>query len=404
MISPGFPADMPLFTRALANVGAEVLGVGDQPRSDLAPEVQEVLSDYLRLDDLWDEDATVDAVTAWLGSEGRAVDRVECLWEPGVVLAAKLSTRLGVPGLSVDQAVAFRDKETMKQVLDAAGIRTPHHYRADTKDRVRSAAEQIGFPLVVKPIAGAGSADTYTADGPGDLDGILAAIDHVPEVSVEEYIDGEEYTYDTVSADGDVLFENVTWYRPKPLVTRLNPWISQTAICLRDIERPEIAVGVDLGRRVLEALGFGSGFTHMEWFRTESGEAVFGEIGARAPGGRLPHGMNFSADIDVFTAWAEAVCFGRLSQDTTKHYNAALVFKRAEGNGTRISRIVGLEPLLAEYGALMPVIDLVAVGAARRDWRQVVTGDGWMVARHPDLATTVHIADRLASEVRVLAE
>ena len=215
---------------------------------------------------------------------------------------------------------------------------------------------------------------------------------------------GEEYTYDTICADGNVLYENVAWYRPKPLVSRLNPWISQTATCLRDIETPEIAVGVDLGRRVIDALGFDRGFTHMEWFRTPSGEAIFGEIGARSPGGRLTHGMNLCSDIDLFAAWGEAVCTSRISQDTTKQYNASLVFKRAQGSGSHISRVEGLEPILLEYGRYIPIIDLVPVGSPRRDWRQVVTGDGWMVARHPDLATTLHIADRLASEVRVIAE
>jgi hypothetical protein len=269
---------------------------------------------------------------------------------------------------------------------------------------VREAAERIGYPLIVKPIDGAGSADTYTAHAPGDLETMLDRMEHVPEVSVEEFIEGEEYTYDTICADGNVLYENVAWYRPKPLVSRLNPWVSQTATCLRDIETPEISVGVDLGRRVIDALGFDRGFTHMEWFRTPSGEAIFGEIGARSPGGRLTHGMNLVSDIDLFTGWAEAVCTSRISQDTTKRYNASLVFKRAQGSGSHISRIEGLEPILAEYGRYLPIIDLVPVGAPRRDWRQVVTGDGWIVARHPDLATTLHIADRLASEVRVIAE
>jgi hypothetical protein len=404
MISPGFPADMPLFTRALAQFGAQVYGVGDQPPAGLDPEVADALTAYLPVADLWDEDSTVEEVAQWLEERRTPVDRVECLWEPGVLLAARLRERLGVSGLTVDQAVAFRDKETMKQVLDAAGIRTPHHYRAATTSQVRDAAERIGFPVIVKPIDGAGSADTYTAHAPEDLDQILDAIEHVPEVSVEEFIEGEEYTYDTVCADGQVLFENVAWYRPKPLVSRLNPWISQTATCLGDIATPEIAVGVELGRRVLVALGFESGFTHMEWFRTSSGEAVFGEIGARSPGGRLTHGMNMTCDADLFTGWAEAICTSRLSQDTTKRYNAALVFKRAQGAGTRITRIEGLEPILVEHGAHIPLIDLVPVGAPRRDWRKVVTGDGWMVVRHPDLTTTLHIADRLASEVRVIAD
>jgi hypothetical protein len=51
----------------------------------------------------------------------------------------------------------------------------------------------------------------------------------------------------------------------------------------------------------------------------------------------------------------------------------------------------------------MPIIDLVPVGSPRRDWRKVVTGDGWIAVRHPDLDTTIHIADRVASEVRVIA-
>ncbi len=256
--------------------------------------------------------------------------------------------------------------------------------------------------MVVKPIEGAGSADTYTATDGAELERVLGLVEHVPEVAVEEFIDGEEYTYDTVCADGRILCDNVTWYRPKPLVTRLNPWISQTAICLRDLG--PVMAGVELGHRVIEALGFDTGFTHMEWFLTPTGEAVFGEIGARSPGGRLPHGMNYSADVDVFRGWAEAVCYGSFSQDITKGYNAALVFKRASGPGSHITRIEGLEPIVAEYGGFIPLIDLVSPGQPRRDWRQVVTGDGWMVVRHPDLSTTLGLADRLASEVRVLAE
>jgi hypothetical protein len=403
MLSPGFPDDMPHFTRGLARVGAQVIGVGDQPKAALAPELAAALTAYLPVAKLWDEESTVDQVAKWLASHRVQVDRVECLWEPGVVLAAKLRQRLGVPGLTVEQATAFRDKETMKQVLDRAGIRTPHHYRARTKVEVRQAAERIGWPVIVKPIAGAGSADTYTARSSEELERIFGAIEHIAEVSVEEFIEGEEYTYDTVCADGRVLFENVGWYRPKPLVARLSPWISPQCICLRDIGRPEIAVGVDLGHRVLDALGFRTGFTHMEWFRNGVGEAVFGEIAARSPGGRLTHGMNYACDIDLFTGWAEAVCRGTLSQDTTKRYNAALVFKRAQGDGPRITRIEGLEPILAVHGEHVPLIDLVPVGAPRRDYRQVVTGDGWIVARHPDLGLALQLADRLGTEVRLIA-
>lgn len=400
MLSPGFPDDMPHFTRGLAQVGARVLGLGDQPAQGLKPEVRRCLSDYLQVKSLWDETAVVDQVRRWLG--GRGLDRVECLWEPGMGVAARLRQNLGLPGLTPEQTVALRDKQRMKEVLDAAGIRTPHHYRARSEAEVWAALAKIGFPAIVKPIDGAGSADTYRINDDDEAKRAVQAVKQVPEVSVEEYIDGEEYTYDTVSAGGRILFENVAWYRPKPLVARLNPWISAQAVALRDIERPEIKVGVDLGRRVLRALGFDSGFAHMEWFRKPDGEAVFGEIGGRSPGGRLTHAMNYSCDIDLFAGWAEAVCYGRLSQDTRKKYNAALVFKRAEGDG-HIQRHDGLASLMQRYGEHVATIDLVPVGSPRRDYRQVVTGDGWICVRHPDLDATLHMADAFGRDLRIMA-
>lgn len=400
-LSPGYPAEMPLFTQALSTVGARALGVGDQPPGALPEEARRALAGYLQVKNLWDEGALVHEVRQWL--KGRTVDRVECLWEPGVVHAARLREALGgVPGMSVETARRFRDKELMKETLDRAGVRTPKHARARSTAEARAAMERIGFPLIVKPIDGAGSADTYTARDAQEFDQVLERTRHVPEVSVEEYVEGEEFTFDTVSAHGEMLFQNICWYRPKPLVARLNEWVSSQSIALKDIDRPDLVKGRALGREVHRALGFESGYTHMEWFLTPKGEAVFGEIGARPPGARLVHAMNYTCDADFFVGWAEAICFGRLSQNTRKKYNAACVFKRAVGQG-RVQRYDGLESLLARYGEHIPVVDLTPIGQPRRDWRQSVVGDGWLVARHPNLDVTVEIADRIGSELRIVA-
>jgi formate-dependent phosphoribosylglycinamide formyltransferase (GAR transformylase) len=402
MISPGFPPEMPYFTRALAAVGARVLGIGDQHKEALAPEVRAALTAYHRVPDLWNEDAVVDEVLRELG--GRTVDRVECLWEPAMILAGRLRDRLGVPGLSAEESRVLRDKESMKAALDAAGIRTPHHYRARSADEVRNAAERTGYPLIIKPIAGAGSADTHRVREPGELARALELVRHVAEVSVEEFIEGEELTYDTISADGRVLFENVAWYRPNPLVARQNEWISPQAVCLRDLSRPEIAGGVELGRRVLRALNIRSGFAHMEWFRKADGEVVFGEIGGRPPGGRLVHVMDFSCDCDLFIGWAEAVVRGSISQDLAKKHNAAIIFKRARGNGRTITRIEGLDGLQRSLGPHLAAVELTQPGRPRVDWRQVVSGDGWVVVRHPELGTALELADRVSSELALYAD
>ena len=398
MLSPGYPSEMAFFTRALAAVGARVIGVGDQPPHALPTAARAALAHYEQVS-LSDEGA----VTAALLGVARHVDidQVECLWEPYMLLAARVRETFGLPGMTVEQTVPFRDKERMKQVLDAAGVRTPWHLSATTVAGVWEAAERIGFPLIVKPIAGAGSADTYRVDSVQALNDVLPLLRHVPQVSVEEFVDGEELTYDTVCAHGQVLFENMLWYRPRPLQMRMHEWISPVSIALRDLDVPDVQAGRRMGRQVLDALGFQAGFTHMEWYRKADGEVVFGEIGARPPGARVVDLMNYSTDGDLYVGWADAVVHGRM-QPLERRYNAGSIFKRARGVG-HITHVDGLDRLLAEYGDSVALVDLLPVGAPRRDWRSTVIGDGLVMVRHPDFQRTVEITDRFAADLRIYA-
>jgi len=399
-LSPGFPAEMPLFVRGLAQVGAKVFGVGDQPASALPPEAREALTDYLQVQGFGDEPRVVEEVRRWL--RGRSIDRVECLWERLMYLAARLREAFSVPGMSRAQTAIFRDKEAMKQAVEKAGLRVPRHGRARSTQEAWAAVERCGFPAIVKPIDGAGSKDTYRCNDEQEFEAALAKVRHIEELSVEEFIEGEELTYDTVCADGRILFENVAWYKPKPMILAQNPWISMQNIVLRDLTQELPRPGVELGHGVLKALGFQTGFTHMEWFRTPKGEAVFGEIGGRPPGARLVHAMNYSCDIDLFRGWAEAACFGRLSQDTSKKYVAAMIFKRAQGEGI-VREHRGLRELMQKYGQHVATIELTPIGQPKRDWQKVVVGDGWIVVRHPDFATATAMSERFVNDLRIVA-
>ena len=399
-VSPGYPSEMPYFCRGLAAVGAEVVGIGDSPAGALPEMTRNALADYLQVGNLWDEEAMVDTVRAWPGARG--IDLVECLWEPGMLLAARLREALGLPGMTHEETVPFRDKEVMKQVLDRAGLRTPRHASAKSESEARAAAEAIGYPLIVKPIAGAGSADTHRVDGPDDLTRVLGLTRHVPEVSVEEFVDGEEYTFDTICGGGDILYHNISWYRPRPLIARTHEWVSPQIVALRRPQADSLSTGVELGLGVLRALGFTSGFTHMEWYRKADGEAVFGEIGARPPGARSVDVMNYACDFDAFTAWAEAVCHGRITQPIERRWNACQVVKRAHGEG-RIQRIEGLAGLMERYGRWISSLELLPIGAPRRNWKATLLSDGHLVVRHPHLGTCLEMADRIATELQLYA-
>jgi hypothetical protein len=139
----------------------------------------------------------------------------------------------------------------------------------------------------------------------------------------------------------------------------------------------------------------------MEWYRKDDGEVVFGEIGARPPGARTVDVMNYATDGDLFRMWAEAVVSGT-STPLTHHYNAASIFKRAEGSG-HISRIEGIAQLMAEYRENVCVLDLLPIGAHRRDWRATLISDGMILVRHPELDKLIELSDRFARDLRMYA-
>ena len=398
MLSPGYPAEMAYFTRALASVGARVIGVGDQPPQALPATAREALAHYDHVN-LSDGDAVLRALQGL--SQHVSIDRVECLWEPYMILAARIREAFGLPGMTVAQTVPFRDKELMKRVLDAAGIRTPWHVSARSVADVWEAAEKIGFPIIVKPIAGAGSADTYRVDSAEQLNDVLPMLRHVPEVSVEEFVDGEEFTFDTICAGGQILFEHVLWYRPRPLQMRMHEWVSPVSISLRDIDVPHVQGGREMGRAVLGALGFQSGFTHMEWYRKHDGEVVFGEIGARPPGARVVDLMNVATDGDTYVGWAQAVVHGGM-EPLTLRYNGGAVFKRARGTG-RITHSEGFDALMAKYGEHVVMVDILPVGSPRKDWRSTVTGDGMVVVRHHELQPVIDMTEEFARDFQLYA-
>jgi biotin carboxylase len=396
-LSPRYPPEMRQFTRGLAEVGAEVLGVGDGSPD---PELRRYLSDYLEVPSIMDEEDVIGRVHGWL--RGRSVDQVLANWEPLVITAARLRERFGLPGMSVDAVRGFRDKQLMKERVAAAGLRVPRTRRVRTVQEVWGAVEETGLPAIIKPVSGAGSADTYKVESARDMERVLPHMLHVAEAVVEEFIDGEEYTYDTASIEGTPVYESVTRYLPNALEMRSNEWISPIMLSVRDLDQPHIRRGLELGRAVLRALGMGSGMSHMEWFLKPDGEVVFGEVACRPGGACVVDQMNYTSDIDLFREWARVAAFGRFEASTERKYSVGIIFKRAQGQG-QIRVIAGLDDYYRRYGAHIVEDTLFRPGTPRRDWKATLLSDGYLVVRHPDWDRAREMAIAAATDVQLYA-
>lgn len=399
-LQPAFPSEMHEFTRGLAETGARVWGVGDSPKAALPASLKRHLAGYLQVPSIMNEDDVIRRLETWLG--GRRPDRVEAAWEPVILLAARLRERWDLPGMSYDTVLGFRDKKLMHERVHAGGLRAAPSKRIVDEQDAWEAAAEIGYPLVIKPTAGAGGQDTWICKDAPQLAEALRATRHVREVVIEAFVTGEELTYEALSVNGRIHFESVCRYLPNVLDARKNEWISPIIFCLRDLDAPDLESGIRLGRRSIGTLGMGSGLSHMEWFRQADDQAVFGEMACRPPGAEMMNLMNYARDVDLYSAWGRAVLGLDPQIPDERPYNAAIVFKRATGQG-RIRAVHGLREFVRKYGPHIARIDLLPIGAQRRNWQATFKGDGNVVVRHPDQAFCLQMAREAAATIHLVA-
>lgn len=399
-LSPNYPPEMQQFTRGLGQAGARVHGVGDTPVHELTPAFRRHLTSYLHVPAMGDLADVRDRVLSWL--RGRRPDRVETLWEPMMLLAARLREDFDLPGMRTDTVRGFRDKPLMRERIAAAGLRIPKTVRMSTLAEARAAIREVGFPAILKPVDGAGGADTHRTNDMVSFEAALASMRHVPEATVEEFIEGEEFTYETLCVEGRILYESVCAYSPAVLLARRNEWISPIIHALRSTERPDLAGGVALGRSAIPALGMGTGISHMEWFRNPNGTAIFGEMACRPPGANMVDLMNYADDRDLYVDWATAVTTGTLPARRPRPWSSAIIFKRAQGSG-HIRAVEGLDAFVSRHRRWIARVDLLPVGAKRRDWTQTFLADGNLVVRHPDDGACLELAREAAETIQVYA-
>lgn len=385
---------------AAASLPGVRLGVVSQDAQEHAPaEVRAAIAQHWRIDDVTDLEqlaGAVDALTDRLGRPDRLFGAYEQLQEP----LARVRERLGLPGLSVEAAVNFRDKARMKEVLRAAGVPCARHALATTIAEARAFVERVGYPVVVKPPAGAGSVATFRVERDDQLERALvaAAPDAGHPALLEEFIVGDEYSLETISVDGRPVWHSLTRYHPTPLEVVRQPWIQWCVVLPREVDDRRFDDIRRVGTEALAALGMTTGLTHMEWFRRRDGSVAVSEVAARPPGAQITTLVSRSTDSDFVRAWAELMVNGTFTPPV-RQYAAGVAFLRAQGRPGGVIRAVhGLDRLSAGTRALVTDHQLPFVGAGPRPSYE---GDGWIVVRHPETAAVERALGEIISTVRV---
>jgi formate-dependent phosphoribosylglycinamide formyltransferase (GAR transformylase) len=399
-VEPFFPQNQRRFVAALAGVGANVIGVGEYAEHDLGDELRSQLGAYYRVSNVTDE-YQLNAAVEW-AQNLVWVDRLESTIESHQMAAARVREARGIPGTSVRTTWLCRDKPSMKEALRAAGVPTAASAAVGTVAEAVDFANATGFPLILKPRAGAGAAGTTRVDSMAELHQALLAFGSVDSIAMEEFVEGHEGFYDTIAVDGHVVHDWITHYYPNVLEAMRHRWISPQFITTNRIDDSSFYAEVrEMGARVIRALGIGTSATHMEWFHGPKG-LRFSEIGCRPPGVGAWDLYSVANDVDVYREWAHALMHGSGERPMSRAYSAGIVALRPSQDG-RISGYSGLEEIQLRYGGSIIDAHLPEVGSGTQPVEAGYMANAWVRMRHPDYDTLRGMLDDVGRTVKVYA-
>ena len=297
--------------QSLLRAGYQLTGVFSPV--DLANLNKEGRAHYSRLLNVRDYGAldSLCAVAAHLRAEGPI--QVFGASELRLYATAFLAEQLGVKG-AFERALLTRDKRLMKEALKGrvTAARFASLPDPSTPAEMQAAAEALGWPLVLKPVSGMGSKQTYLLASPQDLAKIGSAgtseivlNDHR---MLEQRVDGQEFHVDAFWQDGRAIYFQVFRYNVAPLRFFFDDQepLFYTMSQSEQSHRRLYARARALQAKVNKRLGLRQGMTHMEFFQREDGHLVFSEIASRIGGGPVRSALRHLYGRDPYDLYAEA--------------------------------------------------------------------------------------------------
>ncbi|MFF2087308.1 ATP-grasp domain-containing protein [Nocardia sp. NPDC058176] len=260
---------------------------------------------------------------------------------------AAIAADLGLPGPGRTAVADACSKHRTREICQAAGVAGPAFAVAAEWDEIRSAAAELGYPLVVKPVDLCGGMFVSRVDDDAQL---RAAVDRIagfpvnargqrrsPEILLEECVDGPEFSVETVTAAGRTTVIGVTDKR----ITGAPAFIEAGHMFPAALSPADESAVTDLAVAAITALGLDATVAHTEVKLGAKGPRLI-EVNPRPAGNRITELVRRVTGIDLAAVHAE-VAAGRtpdLTPQSTGVAGAAIAFAVPEQSGV-LTRVDG---------------------------------------------------------------
>ena len=224
--------------------------------------------------------------------------------DPGVVTAAYVQEKMGLPGNSYESVCILQNKDRFRNFLTQHGFNVPKAKGFSSMADALAEKYWYPWPVIVKPTDSAGSKGVTRVDRWEDLEAALkVAFEHSisGRVIVEEFIEKEGCSSDSdcFSVDGQLKFVSFSAQRfdenaPNPYTPSAYSWPStftkeQEAYLTSEIQR------------LLTLLGMRTSIYNIETRVGTNGKPYIMEVSPRGGGNRLAEMVRFATGVDLIT-------------------------------------------------------------------------------------------------------
>lgn len=320
LISPNFPKSQEYFAKRLSEKGITVLGIGTETYDELSPRLQEVITEYFKVNNLEDYNEVLKAV-AFLTYKYGKIDRVESNNEYWLELDAKIREDFNIDGVKPSQLLLTKYKSRMKDVFRKAGARVVEGLSISNKEELAPTIETLGLPVIAKPDNGVGAANTYKLFTQEDVENFRNTWDESVSYFLEQYIDNAVLcTYDgLIDSEGNVVFDTSFTYSLPTLEL-----INNAQDYYTDIEPKIDEKLVELGKNIVKEFGMKERFFHIEFFKLPGGEYIALEYNNRIAGGITIDLYNYAYNCDLYELYAKVVVGEEVPKYETDNYTATV--------------------------------------------------------------------------------
>lgn len=292
----------------------------------------------------------------------------------GNITVSRVADALGLIANPVDVVDRSTNKHLMREAFAAGGDPSPRSYEVGINEDAMSL--DLTYPIIVKPVDRSGSRGITKLDDPSGLCRaveLACAESFAKKAVVEEYMDGDEYSVEYCSWEGEHTFLALT----KKFTTGAPGFVETGHLEPAPVSREVFERIKDVVHHALDTLGVRYGASHSEVKVMSDGRVGIVEIGSRMGGDCIGSDLvQLSTGVD-FTAAVVSIALGQrpdLTSAEREHF-AAIRFVLSQEDVDALGALKATQPDLLVYESPIDRIDHAVTDSSTRFGYYIMRGE-----------------------------